>query len=77
MAILQLNPVGMQSTDEGYISSITFRSAGGSLTYTPDANNQIGVTGNAVSPQSATRLTGGQGAQLGGTMGTAIKLVTG
>jgi hypothetical protein len=76
MAILQLNPVGMQSTDEGYISSITIRSAGGNVVFTPDGNNQIG-TGTQVSPQAATRITGGLGAQIGGTMGQAIKLVQG
>jgi len=71
MAVIQLNPVGMQPTDEGYISSISIRSAGGTQVLTPDGNNQV-----TMSAQAATRLTGGMAAQLG-SYGQAIKLVTG
>ena len=71
MAVLQLNPVGLQTTDEGYISSISVRSAGGTVVLTPDGNNQV-----VCSALAATRLTGGQGSQLG-HYGQAIKLVTG
>jgi len=56
---IQLNPPGMVSTDEGYISSISVRSAGGTVVYTPDGNNQIGATGNVVSAAAANRLAGG------------------
>ena len=71
MAVIQLNPVGMQPTDEGYISSISVRSAGGTQVLTPDGNNQV-----TMSAQAATRLTGGMHSQLG-SYGQAIKLVTG
>jgi hypothetical protein len=74
MAVLQLNPVGMQSTTEGYVSSITIYSNGAPVVFTPDGNNQIG-TGTAVSPAAATRLVGGMGNV--GVHGQAIKLVTG
>ena len=76
MAVLQLNPVGLLSTDEGYISSISFRSAGGTVVYTPDGNNQIGATGNQISALAATRIVGGQG-NGGQNCGQSIKLVTG
>lgn len=76
MATLQLNPVGMLATDEGYVSSISFRSAGGTVVYTPDGNNQIGETGNAISALAATRFAGGQG-NGGQNSGQAIKLVHG
>jgi hypothetical protein len=77
MAVIQLNPPGMLNTDEGYISSITMRNAGGSVTYTPDGNNQIGVTGNALGALAATRLVGGQGVGGNGNPGQQIRLVTG
>ena len=74
---LQLNPIGMVATDEGFISSISFRSAGGTVVYTPDANGQIGATGNVVSAAAATRLSGGQGS-VGGPAGqTPLRMVTG
>lgn len=76
MAVIQLNPVGMLSTDEGYISSVSVRNAGGTVVYTPDANNQIGVTGNAIGALMATRFAGGQG-NGGQNQGQNIKLVTG
>lgn len=76
MATLQLNPVGMVSTDEGFISSISFRSAGGTVVYTPDANGQIGETGNAISALAATRFAGGQGCG-GQNQGQVMKLVHG
>jgi hypothetical protein len=71
MAVIQLNPVGLQSTDEGYISSITIRSSGSPAVLTPDGNNQV-----TMSAQAATRLIGGQG-NGGQNQGQNIKLVTG
>lgn len=65
--VVQLNPVGMLSTEEGYISSITLRSAGGNAVFTPDASNQIGVAG-VLGPLAMTRLV---------VNASAIKLVTG
>ena len=75
MAALQLNPVGMLSTDEGYISSISIRSAGGTVVFTPDANNAIGIA-TALSALAATRICGGAGAS-NFNGGTAIKLING
>lgn len=75
MAVIQLNPVGMLSTDEGFISSISVRNAGGVVVYTPDAGNQIGVTGNAVGAPMLTRFAGGQG-NGGGNQGQNIKIVS-
>lgn len=71
MAVLQLNPIGMQSTAPGYISSVTVRTGGSAQVLTPDGNGQI-----TVDAQAATRLigtyTGGPGVR-----GTQITLVTG
>lgn len=56
MALLvQINPVGMVSTDEGYISSISIRNAGGTVVYAVDGNNQIGA-GTALGAAAATRI---------------------
>ena len=71
MAVIQLNPVGMVSTDEGFISSISVRNNGGSSVLTPDANGQV-----VCSALAATRLCGGTGNQQG-SPGQHIKLVTG
>jgi len=71
MAVIQLNPPGMLATDEGYISSITIRTAGAATVLTPDGNGQI-----SVSALAATRLVGGQGVG-GQNSGQQIKLVTG
>ena len=68
MSVLQLNPVGMLSTDEGYISSISVRNAGGTVVYTPDATNKIGLTGNALGNAAYTALLSGQRSHTGGTM---------
>lgn len=38
MAVVQVNPPGMLSTDEGYVSSITVRTAGGASVLVPDAS---------------------------------------
>ena len=54
-AIIQLNPIGMLSTEDGYISSISVRQNGGVTVFTPDANNQIGVASDLY-PIAATRL---------------------
>ena len=37
MAVVQVNPPGMQSSDEGYISSITVRTGGTPTALTPNA----------------------------------------
>ena len=37
MAVIQVNTPGMASTDSGYISSITIRTAGAATVLTPDA----------------------------------------
>ena len=71
MAVIQLNPVGLQSTDPGYISSITIRTGGSPTVLTPDGNGQI--TTDAL---CATRLVGGSGVG-GQNSGQQIKLVTG
>lgn len=68
MAVLQLNPKGMLSTEEGFISSISVRNAGGVVVYTPDANGQIGDTGNALGNPAYTGLLSGQRSHTGGTM---------
>ena len=62
----------MVSTDPGYISSITIRTAGSATVLTPDGNNQI--TTDAL---CATRLVGGQGVGGNGNPGQQIRLVTG
>lgn len=72
MAVIQLNPPGLQSTDEGYISSVSIRSAGSTAVLTPDGNNQI-----TMSALAATRLVGGQGVGGNGNQGQQIRLVTG
>ena len=72
MAVIQLNPPGMLSTDEGYISSISLRSAGGTVVLTPDGLNQVTMSASA-----ATRLVGGVGGGGPGPQGQRIYLVTG
>lgn len=37
MAVIQVNPPGMVSTDPGYISSITIRTGGAATALTPNA----------------------------------------
>lgn len=50
MALLQVNPPGMASTDEGYISSITVRTGGGDSALVPNATTgQITVSEAAIS----------------------------
>lgn len=71
MAIIQLNPPGMASTDPGYISSITVRTGGSAQVLTPDGNGQI-----TVDAQAATRLVGSY-AGGPGIQGTKMYLVTG
>jgi len=74
MPVLQLNPVNLTSTDEGYISSITIRSGGSTTVYTPDANEQIGVA-SALAAAAANRIAGGEG-NMGNPGGTGIKLLS-
>lgn len=71
MAVIQLNPVGLASTDPGYISSITVYTSSSAQVKTPDGNGQITVDALA-----ATRLVGG-GNNVMGTGGQAMRLVTG
>jgi hypothetical protein len=72
MAIIQLNPPGMQPTDPGYISSITVYTSGSAQVKTPDGNGQI-----TVDAQAATRLVGGNGGGGPGLRGQQMYLVTG
>jgi hypothetical protein len=75
MTVLQLNPIGMVSTDVGYISSILVRYNDTDNVLTPDGNNQItlpNVTTGAIA--AAERILGGAG-NLGGNNGTAIQFV--
>ena len=52
MAVIQVNPPGLPSTAEGYISSITVRTGGGNSVLTPNA-----TTGQVtVSARAATQL---------------------
>jgi hypothetical protein len=76
MTILQLNPPGMASTDDGYISSISVRYNGAANVLTPDGSNQItlpNATAGAIA--AANRILGGPGA-VQGPGGTGIKLVS-
>jgi hypothetical protein len=76
MTVLQLNPVGMVSTDLGYISSITIRYNGANNVLTPDGSNQItlpNATTGAI--EAANKLLGGAG-NLRGPGGTGISLVS-
>lgn len=72
MAVVQVNPPGLQSTDPGYISSITVRTGGSAQALVPDGSGNITVDALA-----ATRLTGGLQAQHGGGAGQGFKLITG
>jgi hypothetical protein len=77
MTILQLNPVGMVSTDVGYISSITVRYNGANNVLTPDGNNQItlpNATTGAI--QAADRITGAAAGVNPGPGGTGIRAVS-
>jgi len=52
MPVIQVNPAGMASTTEGYISSITIRTGGSATVLTPDS-----TTGQVtVSALAATHL---------------------
>lgn len=75
MTVLQLNPPGMLSTDEGYISSITVRYNGADNVLTPNGSNQITLP-NATTgaTAAATRLAGGPGA-IRGPAGQGIYIV--
>lgn len=71
MAVIQLNPIGLASTDPGYISSITVQIGGSVQVLTPDGNGQI-----TTSALAATRLVGG-GNNVMGFGGQGLKLVIG
>jgi hypothetical protein len=50
MAVLQVNPPGMSSTAEGYISSITIRTGGVDSALVPNANTgQVTIAAAAIS----------------------------
>lgn len=50
MAVVQVNTPGMASTDEGYISSITVRTAGSASVLTPNATTgQVTMSAAAAS----------------------------
>lgn len=50
MAVIQVNPPGMLSTDPGYISSITVRTGGAATVLTPNATTgQVTVDAPAAS----------------------------
>lgn len=52
MAVIQVNPPGLPSTAEGFISSITIRTGGSNVVLTPNA-----TTGQVTcSAQAATQL---------------------
>ena len=72
MAVVQVNPLGLQSTDPGFISSITIRTGGSAQVLVPDGNGQI-----TVDSQAATRLVGGNGGGGPGVRGQQMFLVTG
>jgi hypothetical protein len=64
MAVIQVNTPGMAATDEGYVSSITIRSAGADEVLVPNA-----TTGQVtVSAAAATKLVQDH---------SKIKLITG
>lgn len=64
MAVIQVNTPGMASTDEGYISSVTVRTAGGASVLTPNS-----TTGQiTVAALAATKLVQDH---------SKIKLITG
>ena len=76
MTILQLNPLGMAATENGYISSITIRYNAAPNVLTPDGNNQItlpNATAGAI--EAAIRILGGPG-NIEGPGGTSIKFVS-
>lgn len=76
MTVLQLNPVGMASTDDGYISSITVRYNSTTNVLTPDGSNQItlpNATTGAIA--AANRILGGS-MSIRGPGGTGISFVS-
>jgi hypothetical protein len=75
MTVLQLNPVGMISTDVGYISSITVRYNGANNVLTPDGNNQITLPNATTGARAAAERILGGIAGTGGPAGTRISLV--
>lgn len=61
-ALIQLNPLGMLATEDGYISSIDIRASGAVITLTPDASNQVGA-GVLLPNTVVTRLCEGFGSK--------------
>lgn len=85
MTVLQLNPPGMATTDDGYISSITVRYNGADNVLTPDVTAYVPPTavtrGQITLPNATTgaiaaanRLIGGAGNHRG-PGGQGISLV--
>lgn len=67
MSTMQLNPMGMLSTTEGYISSISIRTGGGVSVLTP--TTILGVAERiAVSNEAMTNLISAQRSPIGGTL---------
>lgn len=76
MAVIQLNPPGLASTDNGYISSITVYYNGQTNVLAPGGNGQITIPNASGGANAAARLVGGPG-NIGGTGGRGLKLVSG
>lgn len=58
MAQVQVNPPGMISTTEGYVSSITVRTGGGASVLTPDVNTGIVIVTGAAATNLVTQWSG-------------------
>lgn len=76
MTVLQLNPPGMVSTEDGYISSITIRYNGTTNVLTPTTNQITLPNATAGARAAADRIAGGAGG-IGGPRGTSIYVVHG
>jgi len=74
MTVLQLNPVGMASTEDGYISSITVRYNGTTNVLTPTSNQITLPNATTGARAAAQRIAGGAGG-IGGPRGTSIYIV--
>ena len=65
-AKIKVNPAGLASTDNGYISSITVRYNGADNALTPDGSGDISIDVSLTGANAAvTRLVGGQGGVAG------------
>jgi hypothetical protein len=58
MAVIQINPPGLASTAEGYVSSITVYTGGSATVLTPDATTgQVTVSAAAATQMCAEHLS--------------------